>query len=226
MSEATIDEREEIEMLLPWFITGKLEPADMAKVEAYLAVHPEMARQLDLVRAELEETVAVNVALGAPSIAATERIMAALPAARPAIAARRALGRLWDRAEALFVAPTPGAVRWAAVGIAALVAVETAALVTLVSAPGERGGTYQTAAGVETANGIAALVVFADGASAPAISQLLTQFDARIVDGPMAGGLYKIRLRTEDRSPAARDAVLRRLAERHDVVRSVLPSRD
>jgi hypothetical protein len=225
MSEATIDEREEIEMLLPWYVTGRLEPAEMATVDAYLAAHPEMARQLDLVRAELEGTVAVNAALGAPSAAATARIMAALPAARPATAARRALGRLWAQAEALFVAPTPGAVRWAALAVAALVVLETAALVTLVSAPGERG-TYRTASGVDSGDGIAALVVFADGAKAPAISQLLTDFDARIVDGPKAGGMYKIRLRTEDRSPAARDALLRRLAERRDVVRSVLPSRD
>jgi hypothetical protein len=185
-----------------------------------------MARQLDLVRAEREETVAINAALGAPSAAATERIMAALPAARPVTAARHALGRLWEQARALLVAPTPGAVRWAALALAALVAVETAALVTLVNAPGEPGGTYQTASGIETANGIAALVVFDDAASAPAISQLLTQFDARIVDGPRAGGIYKIRLRTEDRSPAAREALLRSLAERRDVVRSVLPSRD
>jgi anti-sigma factor RsiW len=226
MSEATIDEREEIEMLLPWYVTGRLEPADMARVEAYLAAHPEMARQLDLVGAELEETVAVNAALGTPSAAATARIVAALPAARPATAVRRALGRLWEQAETLFVAPTPGAVRWAALAVAALVAVETAALVTLVSAPGERGGAYQTASGVDSGDGIAALVVFADAAKAPAISQLLTDFDARIVDGPKAGGIYKIRLRTEDRSPAARDALLRRLAERRDVVRSVLPGRD
>jgi anti-sigma factor RsiW len=226
MSEATIDEREEIEMLLPWYVTGRLEPAEMARVDACLAAHPEMARQLDLVRAELEETVAANAALGAPSAAATERIMAALPAARPAAAVRRALGRLWERAEALFVAPTPGAVRWAALAVAALVVVETAALVALVGAPGERGGTYQTASGVDSGEGIAALVVFADGANAGAISRTLTDFDARIVDGPKAGGIYKIRLRTEDRSPAARDALLRRLAERRDVVRSVLPSRD
>jgi hypothetical protein len=39
MSEATIDEREEIEMLLPWYVTGRLEPVEMATVEAYLAAH-------------------------------------------------------------------------------------------------------------------------------------------------------------------------------------------
>jgi hypothetical protein len=55
---------------------------------------------------------------------------------------------------------------------------------------------------------------------------LLTEFDASIVDGPKAGGVYKIRLRTEDRSPAGREALVRRLAERRDIVRAVLPSRD
>ena len=55
---------------------------------------------------------------------------------------------------------------------------------------------------------------------------LLADFDATIVDGPKAGGLYKVRLRTEDRSKAAREALMRRLAERRDVVRAVLPSRE
>ena len=91
----------------------------------------------------------------------------------------------------------------------------------------ERGGTYQTASGGQSSGeGIALLVTFADDAKATAISQLLADLDASIVDGPKAGGVYKIRLRTEDRSPAGREALLRRLAERRDIVRAVLPSRD
>jgi anti-sigma factor RsiW len=84
-------EREEFEMLLPWYATGRLGPSDRARVEAYLAIHPEMARQIDLVRAERDETVAANEALGWPSAAATERLMAALPTARPGWGALRAL---------------------------------------------------------------------------------------------------------------------------------------
>ncbi len=216
-------EREEIEMLLPWYVTGRLDPADLAKVEAYLAAHPQVARQLDLARAERDETVAANEALGFPPAGATERLMAALPAARPGWAALRAVRGGLQQVGDLFVVPTANAVRWAAVAAAVLFAVQAVAIVTLMR---ERTGTYQTASGSQASDGISVLVTFTDEAKAPAISQLLADFDARIVDGPKAGGVYKVRLRTEDRSPAAREALVRRLAERRDILRAVLPSRE
>ncbi len=216
-------EREEIEMLLPWYVTGRLDAADTAKVEAFLAVHPHVARQLDMVRAERDEAVASNEALGFPSAAATERLMASLPAARPGWAALRTVRGGLEQVRNLFVAPTANAVRWAAVAAAVLVAVQAVAIGTLLS---ERSATYRTASGPQTGDGIAVLATFAEEAKATAISQLLTDFDASIVDGPRAGGVYKIRLRTDDRSPAAREALVRRLAERRDIVRAVLPSRD
>lgn len=211
-------------MLLPWYVTGKLDPGDLAKVEAYLAAHPQFARQLDLVRAERDESVLANEAQGAPSAGATARLMAALPSARQAGAAWRALQRSLQQVGELFVAPTANAVRWAAVAVALVVAIEAGVIAKLI---GERPDhTYQTASGPQTGDGIALLIVFADEARAPAISQLLADFDASIVDGPKAGGLYKVRLRTEDKSQAAREALMRRLAERRDVVRAVLPSRE
>jgi anti-sigma factor RsiW len=205
MTELSLEdaEREEIEMLLPWYVTGKLDAGDLAKVEAYLAAHPEFARQLDLVRAERDGSVLANEAQGVPSAGATARLMAALPSAWQAGAAWRALQRSLQQIGELFVAPTANA--------------------TLI---GGRTDTYQPASGPQAGNGIAVLVVFADEARAPAISQLLADFDASIVDGPKAGGLYKVLLRTEDKSQAAREALMRRLAERRDVVRAVLPSRE
>jgi anti-sigma factor RsiW len=214
-------EREEIEMLLPWYITGKLDRSDRAKVEAYLAAHPEVARQLDLVRADQHETVAGNEALGWPSAAATERLMAALP--RPGWGALRTLRGGLQQIGNLFTAPTAGAVRWAAVAAALLIAVQTVVIATLLS---QGSGPYQAASGPQAGDGIALLVTFADNVKATAISQLLTELDASIVDGPKAGGVYKIRLRTEDRSQPARDALVRKLAERRDIIRAVLPSRD
>jgi hypothetical protein len=216
-------EREEIEMLLPWYVTGKLGPGDLAKVEAYLAAHPQFAHQLDLVRAERDESVLANEAQGAPSAGATAQLMAALPSARQAGAAWHALRRSLQQVGELFVAPTANAVRWAAVAVALVVAIEAGVIAKLV---GERPDIYQPAGGPQTGDGIAVLIVFADDARAPAISKLLADFDASIVDGPKAGGLYKVRLRTEDRSQAAREALMRRLTERGDVVRAVLPSRE
>jgi anti-sigma factor RsiW len=216
-------EREEIEMLLPWYATGKLDRQDHAKVEEYLAAHPEMARQLDLVLVERDETMAANEALGFPSPGATERLMSALPAARPGRAALRALRGGLRQVGDLFVAPTANAVRWAAVAAALLIAVQTVAIGTLMS---ERSGTWRTASGADTGGeGITVHVTFADDAKAAAIAQLLTDLDGRIVDGPKAGSVYKIRLRTEDRSQAAREALLQRLSERQDIVR-VLPIRE
>ena len=216
-------EREEIEMLLPWYVTGRLDAADLAKMEAYLARHPEVARQLDLARTERDETVAANEALGLPSAGATARLMASLPAARPGWAAMRALRGGLQQVGDLLAAPTANAVRWAALAAAVLIAVQGIAIVSLLN---ERAGTYQTASGGQSGDGIALLVTFADDAKATAISQLLTDLDGSIVDGPKAGGVYKIRLRTEDRSTAGREALMRRLAERRDIVRAVLPSRD
>jgi len=216
-------EREEIEMLLPWYVTGRLDAADLAKMEAYLARHPEVARQLDLARSERDETVAANEALGLPSAAATARLMSSLPAARPGWAAMRALRGGLQQVGDLLAAPTANAVRWAALAAAVLIAVQGIAIVSLLN---ERAGTYQTASGGQSGDGIALLVTFADDAKATAISQLLTDLDGSIVDGPKAGGVYKIRLRTEDRSTAGREALMRRLAERRDIVRAVLPSRD
>ena len=216
-------EREEMEMLLPWYVTGRLDAADLAKMEAYLARHPEVARQLDLARTERDETVAANEALGLPSAGATARLMASLPAARPGWAAMRALRGGLQQVGDLLAAPTANAVRWAALAAAVLIAVQGIAIVSLLN---ERAGTYQTASGGQSGDGIALLVTFADDAKATAISQLLTDLDGSIVDGPKAGGVYKIRLRTEDRSTAGREALMRRLAGRRDIVRAVLPSRD
>jgi hypothetical protein len=115
-------------------------------------------------------------------------------------------------------------VRWAALAAAALVVVQAAAIAALLVR--EPGGAYQTASGQADAEGIAALVVFADDARAGAIAKLLTEFDASIVEGPKPGGVYKIRLRTDDRSPGAQEALLRRLAGRSDIVKAVLPSRN
>jgi anti-sigma factor RsiW len=231
MSEQTTEEieREEIEMLLPWYATGRLDRADVAKVESYLARHPQMSAQLDLIRAERDETVLANEVLGRPPSAALDRLMASLPAAWPGLAQRIASSALLQRVRDFFTAPTARDVQWAALAAAALIVVQAAAITSLMVGGG--GDSYHTASGQKIGgdgfgSGVSALVVFADDAKASAIARLLTEFDASFVDGPKPGGVYKIRLRTADRSQSAQDALLRRLAERRDILRTVLPSRN
>jgi hypothetical protein len=66
--------------------------------------------------------------------------------------------------------------------------------------------------------------MFADEARAADIARVLAEFDGSIVDGPKPGGVYKVRLGKEGKPRADADALLRRLAERREVVRVVLPS--
>jgi anti-sigma factor RsiW len=218
-------ERGEIEMLLPWYVSGRLDAGDRARVETYLARDAGMRRQLDLIRAEQQDTIAANEALRTPSAGALDRLMASLPHHEPSLAERIATSSVYQTFADFFTAPTVRGVRLAAVAAAVLLLMQ-AALITTLLVRGDAGGTYHTASGQVDNKGIQAFVVFADDVRVPAISGLLADFDATIVDGPKPGGVYKVRIRSSDLSEAARGAVLRRLAERRDVVRSVLPAGD
>ena len=226
MSEQAAEEREreEIEMLLPWYVTGTLDRADRARVESYLARHPRVVAQLDLVRAEREQAVLANEALGTPPSRALDRLMALLPTTRPSLAQRIAGNAALRQVADFFLAPAPRSVRWAALAAAVLVVVQAATITALLLR--EDGGTYQIASGEASDDGIPVLIVFEDEARAGAIARLLAEFDASIVDGPKPGGVYKIRLRTADRSQSAQDAILRRLSERRDMVKAVIPSKN
>jgi anti-sigma-K factor RskA len=73
-------EHQEIEALLPWYAAGTLSRRDANRVEQALAGDRELARQYDLVREELVETIHLNETLGAPSARAMERLFAAIDA--------------------------------------------------------------------------------------------------------------------------------------------------
>src|SRR5215510_15076012 len=70
----------EIEALLPWHAAGTLGHRDAERVEAALATDAELARQYELVREELAETIHLNESLGAPSARAMEKLFAAIDA--------------------------------------------------------------------------------------------------------------------------------------------------
>jgi hypothetical protein len=215
-------EREEIEKLLPWYVTGRLERGDVGRVEGYLRRHPDMLPQLDLIGAERRETVRGNEVIGVPRAGMGEELLASLPAAGSRRAhARRRLGRFLDRVLGGLLSMSPaGRLQWAA--LVALVLAQSAVITGLLIFGG--GATYRVAAGPSPGGHLSALVAFADEAKAAAMARLLTEFDATIVDGPKPGGVYKITVRSRDNSRAAQRELLDRLAARRDVIRIVLPS--
>jgi anti-sigma factor RsiW len=215
-------EGEEIEMLLPWYVTGKLAPADRDRVETYLASQPSAALALDRVRAERQQTVAANEAVATPPAHAFATFASAPPQPRPNIIQRASRSLPTQAVLDFFRRPSPHRVRTAALASAALVIAQASAIGWLLSL--ERPVTYQVASGENVRAGVYALVMFADEARAADIARVLAEFDGSIVDGPKPGGVYKVRLGKEGKPRADADALLRRLAERREVVRVVLPS--
>jgi len=217
-SEA-LSEREEIEMLLPWYVTGKLARADRERVEAYLARHPELASQLTLIEEELDETFRVNEAIPLPSARAADRLLAEI--GRPSTAG------LWTRAktwvEDLIAAPAPAGLRWATTAAAVVILVQAVAIGALLTRGGDAG--YQTASGTASpaAEGTFVLVRFADGAPAKAIADALTELDATVVDGPKAG-LFRVRIGPKDMANDARERKIAALRQRANLVLLVMPT--
>lgn len=77
----TIDnEREELEILLPWYAVGTLDRRNAERVEEALANDRELSQRLEIARDERDETIYLSEALGAPSARAKERLFAVIEA--------------------------------------------------------------------------------------------------------------------------------------------------
>jgi hypothetical protein len=193
----TLSERDEIEALLPWYVTGKLDVASRARVERYMKAHPEIGAHIALAREESDAAVASNEAIPAPGPQALDRLRASI-AAQPR---RKSLGSMIEQLSERFAdwiaELAPPKLALAAAAAALIVMLQAAAIGALVL---DRAGTptYHTAGGEQSVSeGPELLVGFAEQATIGEIGALLKQIDAVVVDGPKAG-LYRVRLPGKD----------------------------
>lgn len=216
---AMMDEREEIEALLPWFVTGKLAPVERLRVERYLAEHPDVARQVVLAREESAETVAGAESFGTPGRASFDRLMAEIGhQERSRAGLLHGLTPYLERIADWIGGFSRVQLGGMAVAAAMLLAVQAAAVTYLVTGGSE---TYQTAsAPSDTApeRGTFALVSFKPGATVLDITALLAELGAQVVDGPKAGGIWRVRLSAEPLAPADAEARVTALRARSTVV--------
>ncbi|MBO0750988.1 MAG: hypothetical protein J2P53_02685 [Bradyrhizobiaceae bacterium] len=180
---------DDIEALLPWYAAGTLDAQAAVQVQAALAADAELARRLDLVRAEMAEAVVLNEALGVPSARAAEKLFGAIDLERRT---GRAAGRsLIGRLSAAF---SPRAYAFAA-GAAILLVVLQAGVITRLALQdrAQPGGTYLPASVPSTQVGAFAKVKFAPEANMLEVSHFLDERRAEIVGGPH-DGFYRIRI--------------------------------
>lgn len=221
MMSEKLSERDEIEALLPWYVTGRLDARERARVERYVREHPEVQAHLGLAREESDATIASNQIIPPPGPQTLSRLRASIAAAPRRQSLGAAFGQLANRFSDWIAGLAPPQLALAAAVAALLVMLQAAAIGALVL---ERAGapTYQTAGGEQTAGeSIELLVGFADTATMGDIAQLLKRLDAVVVDGPRAG-LYRLRL--PDTGDEGRKAAIEALHQ-SGVVTAVLPER-
>jgi len=183
----------DIEELLPWHAAGTLSRRDTQRVEEALARNPELARRYALVREELGETILLNETLGAPSAHAMEKLFAKIdaePARKPAMS--RGLSA---RISEFFASLTPRTLAWSA-SAAAIAILLQAGLIAGIMIKDRSPGGYETASAPTTNPGVGAFTVirFAPQASSDDITKFLEANKLQVAAGPMAGGLYKVRV--------------------------------
>ena len=184
--------RQEIEELLPWHAAGTLSRRDAQRVEDALANDPELARRIALVRDELGQTIHLNETLGAPSTRALEKLFASIdaePARRSA-----ASFNLGSRFYEFFASLSPRTLAWSASAAAVAILLQAGLLVDVMLKETNQG--YETASAPSTDPGVGAftLIRFAPQASSDDITKFLEVNKLSIAAGPMAGGLYKVRV--------------------------------
>jgi anti-sigma factor RsiW len=215
-------ERDEIEMLLPWYVTGRLDDADRTRVAAWLARDPSLARQLALIEEERQSAVAASEAMASAAQVSAGRVLASLPQ-------RRNGSHSWSARVAAWIDDTvaglsPAGLRWAAAAAVLVIAVQAVGLAMLAHQPGG-GGSYETASGplAVPTGGVFVLVRPAEGATVAALAMMLKEMEATIAGGPSADGLLRIRIGAADLGEADQRTRIDRLRARGDVIQLVLP---
>ncbi len=203
---------DEIEELLPWHAAGTLSRREAERVEDALARDPELARRFELTREELGETIHLNETLGAPSARAFDKLMRQIDAEPKRAAMSFNLGA---RISEFFASLSPRTMAWSAAAAAVAIVLQAGLIAGVVMNQPTAGGSYQTASAPATtqapAAGAHALIRFAPQASAADITKFLAGHKITIVDGPAAGGLYRVRLGDASLPQAERDKLIKTL---------------
>jgi anti-sigma factor RsiW len=193
MTTVKQSEPSEIELLLPWYAAGTLDPYESQQVERALANDPELAARYEWVRAELAQETLVSEAAGEPSGRDVKTLFAkidALPAPRP-----RSSIDIGARIAEFLAALSPRTLAWSAMAAALAIVLQAGILAGIVLKERSAGG-YETASAPANVPGEGSYVLlrFQPQATAADVANFLETNKLSIVGGPSTGGLYRVRI--------------------------------
>lgn len=199
----------EIQLLLPWYVTQRIDATDAARIEAHLAACPEC-------RADLDRERRLDRALG--------QAPADVDSGWRAMRDRLGLDDAPETAEpaehgVTVLAPRPRHRTW--FGWAAAAQLAAALVAAVVFIPRDGGPTYH-ALGAATAPVGNLIVVFKPDTTERVLRQTLRSNGARLVDGPSAANAYLLSVpasQRDTRVTALRDTASVVLAEPIDGAR-------
>jgi hypothetical protein len=211
--------------LLPFYVTGKLPLKDMQRIELALADDEALRYELALIEEEQVATIQANELLGLPSSKAAQRFFAALEAeparTTPRAVAKGVIAWIGERLQSL----APRQMAYAGVAAALLLVAQAGYIGVLVH--GQGGNKFGTAFGPDgptAGEGSFVMLAFMPEAKAGDAARLLESVHGVVVDGPRAGGFFKVRIGSKDMPKADQDAVLARLQGEKTIVRFASPS--
>ena len=205
-------EQSDIEALLPWHAVGTLSRRDTQRVEQALASDAELARRYAMVSEELGETIHLNETLGARSGHAMEKLFAKIdaePARQQAVSLN-----LGARVSGFFANLSPRTLAWSASAAAIAILLQAGLIASIVIKEKSAGG-YETASAPTTDPGVGAftLIRFAPQATQDDVIKFLEANKLQIAAGPMAGGLYKVRVAVTGLPKAELARIVKKLQE-------------
>ncbi len=211
-------ERHEIEALLPWHAAGTLSRRDADRVEQALAGDRELRRRFDIVREELSETIHLNETLGAPSARCMEKLFAAIDAEGARAPIRRHSFDLAGRISDFLSGFAPRTLAWSAAAAALAIVVQAGVITAVAMKEHGAPASYEIASARPNSEGTFAVVRFAPQASSADITNFLGAHMATLVDGPKAGGLYRIRFTGANLPKDELSKLIRQMQEQTKVV--------
>jgi hypothetical protein len=210
-------ERQDLEALLPWHAAGTLVRRDAERVDRALAHDRDLARQFQVVREELTETIHLNEMLGAPSSRCMEKLFAAIEADGAKAPVRRSFD-LFGRISEFLSSLAPRKLAFAASAALVLVVAQGAVLTTvaikdpagleLAEAPGTRG----------IGEDALVMIRFAPQATVGEITKFLDAYHSVVTNGPTRGGMYEVRLPVNNEAKAEATKLVQRMQNESKIV--------
>lgn len=206
-------EPQDVEELLPWYVTGRVSREEARGIEAALKTMPDLADKLAQVQREREAVSRAAEAVEAPAPETLQRLLQQVETTR-----QRRVPRIDDQSGAggWLKGVISRSVVWQAAFAAACVAIVVLGVrVYNPPAPGDFG----VASSINGAGGATLLVTFQPDAKAGDIAALLMGLNATIVGGPKAEGAYVVELPPGHADDM--DAAAASLLSRKDLVAAV-----